>query len=174
MAMVAERMASGKWVERVHPGISRELQLEDAKAWQLLHFVTSAPNFLALIGKIVSRDDIASFRGRIYRKLPGRDHRIPWHDDLSDDQGRLVGMSINLGARPYLGGVFKIRRRGSRMPLRILPNTGPGDAILFRIAPSLLHCVTAVEDTEPKNSYAGWFKSRGSDFVATVRERASL
>jgi 2OG-Fe(II) oxygenase superfamily len=174
MGKLLDRMERGKWIDRVHPGISKELQLEDAQAWQLLHFVISAPDFLSLIERITSFEKMTSFRGRIYRMLPGQEHRIPWHDDMSDDRERLVGMSVNLSPTPYSGGVFQLRRRGSREILRELPNVISTDAILFRISPELLHRVTAVNGAEPKTSFAGWFKSSGGNFLATVKRHASL
>lgn len=173
MAMILARVEHGRWIENIHPGINRELLLDDSIAVQLLHFVTSTPDFLSFVRQVTACDTAASFRGRIYRMLPGPDQQIPWHDDLGEDDGRLVGMSVNLSPRPYSGGVFQIKRRDSTGPSRELANSIPGDAILFRIAPELKHRVTPVEGLEPKTAFAGWFKSSGVDFLAAIRQNES-
>jgi hypothetical protein len=54
-----------------------------------------------------------------------------------------------------------------------LPNTGQGDAIFFRISPELKHVVTAMEGTEPKTAYAGWFRSGPTGFYARLRTASS-
>jgi hypothetical protein len=76
----------------------------------------------------------------------------------------MVAMSINLSAKPYSGGVLEIRTRESGKVLHRTANTGPGDAILFRVAPGLQHRVTAVEGEVPRTAYAGWFIA-GTDFA---------
>jgi hypothetical protein len=53
------------------------------------------------------------------------------------------------------------------MTIRELPNTEPGDAIFFRIAPALQHVVSAVEGMVPKTAYAGWFGA--STFYPGIR-----
>ena len=78
-------------------------------------------------------------------------------------------MSVNLGPRPYDGGVFQLRRRGSEDILCELPNVVPGDAILFQISKELVHQVTPVVGTEPKTAFAGWFVSSGEEFFSTIR-----
>jgi hypothetical protein len=172
MSKVWERMECGPWIENVHSDISRELLLDDAQAANLLNFVASSPAFFSAIQKITSCTNATNFMGRIYRMLPG-DHHMSWHTDISDGEGRLVGLSVNLSPRPYSGGVFQLRPRCSTELLCELPNTGSADAFLFRISPELSHRVTPVEGAEPKTAFAGWFKSSGTDFLTVIRQRAS-
>ena len=50
-----------------------------------------------------------------------------------------------------------MRERDTRRVIFELANTGPGDAVLFRISEKLEHMVTAVEGDEPRTVFAGWF-----------------
>jgi hypothetical protein len=98
------------------------------------------------------------------------DHFDSWHADLgAAQQDRFVGMSINLGSRPYQGGVFRLRNEASGTVLCELPNTGQGDGIFFRISPSLAHIVTSIEGSEPKTAFAGWFRSGEVEYYANLR-----
>ena len=171
MARIFELMERGRWIENIHPGISRELLLEDTLALHLLQFVTSAPDFLTVIERIASCAQPTNFQGRIYRMLPGAEHQDSWHDDAGE--GRMVGMSINLSPHPYAGGVLQFRRRRTKELLRELPNVISADAILFRISPELEHRVSPVEGVEPKTAFAGWFKTVGIDFLASIRQYPS-
>jgi hypothetical protein len=100
-------------------------------------------------------DRIARFDGRIYRREPVPEHYHVWHDDVQGDT-RLVAMSVNLSERPYEGGVLEIRRKGEVEPLARVHNTGPGDALMFRVHPDLEHCISDVT-AGAKTSLAGWF-----------------
>jgi hypothetical protein len=172
LQFVHQRMESGTWKDYRHGTSARELLLDDEPAIHLLHFLVGAPDFLDIVRRITGCEAIHTFRGRIYRFLPIRQHLHRWHDDLGEDPGRLVGMSINLGPQPYDGGVFQMRRLGTRKLLCELPNVLPGHATLFRITTELQHRVTPVTGTEAKTAFAGWFNTAGSDFLTTVRERS--
>jgi hypothetical protein len=158
----------GPWAPREHENIGRESTLANLPALAVLSFAVNTPEFLRVVEQITNCGPISRFDGRVYRMNPGTDHYDTWHDDASKE--RLVGMSINLGSRPYIGGVFRLREKHSDQLLCELPNTGAGDAILFRISSRLVHMVTAVEGTEPKTAFAGWFVSGGSDFFSSIRE----
>jgi hypothetical protein len=81
-------------------------------------------------------------------------------------------MSINLGSRPYQGGIFRLRDQASGSVLCELPNTGQGDGIFFRISPALAHMVTPIEGSEPTTAFAGWFFSGEVDYYADLRRPA--
>lgn len=70
-------------------------------------------------------------------------------------------MSINLGL-PFEGGVLQIARTDADELLAEVANTGPGDAVLFRIAPWLRHRVGSVTGDFSRTAYAGWFRSAPS------------
>jgi hypothetical protein len=82
--------------------------------------------------------------------------------------GREIGMSVNLSADVYEGGVFEIRDAESERALASIANVGFGDAILFRVASTLEHRVTDVRGARPKTAFAGWFRTK-FDYLATLR-----
>jgi 2OG-Fe(II) oxygenase superfamily len=134
-----------------------ELCLDRGKGPALLFFLCNDPALFEFVRAITGCDRIGSFAGRIYRMLPASEHEGRWHDDNIDD--RMVAMSLNLSPSPFAGGVLEIRDRHSRRILQRVANNGPGDALLFRVGPSLEHRVTPVNGEVPKTAYAGWFKS---------------
>jgi hypothetical protein len=140
-----------------HGGLKTELSMRTTRAATLLGFLINDPTLFEQIRAITGCERIGTFVGRIYRMLPGPEHEDSWHDDVTE--GRMVAMSLNLGEAPYSGGVLEIRDRDSKRVLHRVENTGPGDALLFRIARGLQHRVTAVEGSVPKTAYAGWFTS---------------
>ena len=167
---VLEGMGRGTWMSNEHEGLAREVILDDVRTLDLLHFVANTPAFLTLIRDITGCHAITRFEGRVYRMIPGTDHHDSWHDD--EGEHRLIGMSLNLGSRPYVGGTFQLREKSERAALRELPNTRPGDAILFRISDALTHRVTRVEGTEPKTAFAGWFLADGLNHFSMLLDAA--
>ena len=95
-----------------------------------------------MVQQVTGCGPIGCFTGRVYRMLPGPGHYDSWHTDAIEH--RIVGMSVNLGRGMYTGGVFQLRELRSQKLLSEVANTGPGDAILFRISPDLAHRVTPV------------------------------
>ena len=133
----------------------------------------NTPPFLELVRRITHCDQITWFGGRVYRMEPSPDYFDSWHADTgTTHQDRLVGMSINLGARPYQGGVFRLRDEASGTILCELPNTTRGDAIFFRISSALKHMVTPVGGIEPKTAFAGWFRSGEVDYYRDLQRTA--
>jgi hypothetical protein len=163
-----QRLERGEFYERVHAGIgdNKELCLRAgtfAGAWYLLF---NGQRLFELIQKITGCPRIGSFFGRVYRRLPSRDHCDAWHDDAIEH--RMVALSLNLSPEPYVGGLLQIRDARRHTLLHEVANTGFGDALIFRIDPGLEHRVTSVEGTVPKTAFAGWFRSQ-PDFLPWVR-----
>jgi len=100
-----------------------------------------------------------------------------WHGDDDADaalNNRMVTLSVNLSSGTYDGGVLELRRRGSDRLLHRVANTGPGDAILFRIDDALEHRVTDVAGAVPKMAWAGWFQRQPRlDLGGLVRSSAA-
>jgi hypothetical protein len=157
LAQIHDYIDSDEFSFREHDGIGTELCIEQGKSPAFLMFVTNDPAFFELVRKITGCGQIGFFNGRVYRMHTGPEHQDSWHDDLVG--GRMIAMSINLSEAPYRGGILEIRDRASREVIHTTANTGPGDAVLFRLAPELQHRVTAVEGDVPKTAYAGWFES---------------
>lgn len=100
---------------------------------------------------------ISNFQGRIYRMEANSGHYDSWHGD--NDNGRLLGISINLGRGRYTGGMFQLREIGSQRLCCEIAHAEPGNAHLFRIDPELEHRVTAIEGTMTRLVAAGWFQA---------------
>jgi hypothetical protein len=170
MRIVSAHLEQSPWDVKEHGKIGREIVPADPEAMFALHFVVNGPGFLELIRQITGCPRIEGFMGRIYRMLPDPSHYDSWHSDIHQTEERLIGMSINLSPTAYDGGVFRLRDEQSGNILCELPNTGWGDAILFRLSPNLRHMVTAVEGGVPKTAFAGWFKSSACNFFSMMLE----
>jgi len=176
---VSARLENCEWITREDGAIAKEAAPSDFAPANLLNFVVNTSEFLDLVRQVTGCHSIRWFAGRIYRMTPGADHFDSWHADVgTTTRDRLVGMSINLSTHPYEGGTFRLREEASGEILCELSNTGPGDAILFRISSSLKHMVTPLVGTESKTAFAGWFRSGNSDFYSMLklasRELAAL
>ena len=169
LSFIHDRLDVAEFTQKAHGDISVELRLQPDAALDLLHFLGNDERLFALVQQLTGCGHIGCFLGRIYRMVPGSGHYDSWHGDTLDH--RLIGMSVNLGAQRYDGGLFQLRERRSPEILREVANTGPGDAILFRIANELVHQVTAVDGTTPKTAFAGWFRSE-PEFRSMLADRA--
>jgi hypothetical protein len=172
LAMISSRLEHCSWITQPDGTIAKEALPSDLAPASALNFAANTAAFLELIRGITDQPEIKLFGGRIYRMAPAADHFDTWHADTgTTHKDRLVGMSINLSGRPYQGGVFRLRDETSGEILFEHSNTGPGDAIFFRISTSLKHMVTSLAGTEPKTAFAGWFRSGDTDFYSTLKYR---
>jgi hypothetical protein len=120
-----------------------------------LLLLTNEPRFLDFVKTMTQSPEIQSFSGSVGRRLPAAGHDDAWHSDAVD--GRLAAMSVNLSREPYEGGVLQIREEPEGRIVYERANTGPGDAVLFKIDRGLKHRVTPPEGHAPRTAYAGWF-----------------
>jgi 2OG-Fe(II) oxygenase superfamily len=125
-----------------------------------LNFLSNDDRLFDLVQQLTGCGPIGCFRGRVYRMVPGAGHYDLWHDDLHAHN--LIAMSINLSAGIYDGGILQIRDTRLGEITSEVANTGPGDALIFRIAPFLEHRVSPVVGTVAKTAFAGWFRSQPS------------
>jgi hypothetical protein len=163
LKIVCAAIRKSEFCERSHAGIGSNKELclaARSTAAGLLHLLLNSEGLFQVVRDITQCRPIGCFAGRIYRVTPGCGHRDAWHSDMGDH--RLVAMSINLSPSSYLGGALQMRARGSHRILRQVPNTGFGDAILFRISSDLEHRVSDVQGTASKTALAGWFKAEPS------------
>ncbi len=158
-------LAHGAFAEFAHGALATELLLESGVCTGLLHFLANDPRVFQLVEEVAGVTGIRSFGGRVYRRFAGQ-HYDNWHGDLGDPR-RLVGMSVNLSADVYDGGVFEIRDVDTERPIASLPSVGFGDAILFRLSHDLEHRVSDVEGMHPKTAFAGWFLAE-KDFTRVL------
>ena len=155
LARIRREVDAAEFEVKEHKGLKTELCSRSDRAVALLELLTNDPEFFEAVREITGCDRIGTFLGRVYRMLPGPEHEDEWHGDLI--KGRMVAMSVNLSEAPYSGGLLEIRDEHSKGVLHGIPNTGAGDAVIFRLARGLQHRVTAVEGAVPKTAYAGWF-----------------
>ena len=158
LAEVRDELERAPFEQRDYDGLAGELALDESVPLvaRLLFLVNDRELFRA-VSAITGREPIVRFDGRIYRRVAAPEHYDNWHDDLHDPR-HLVAMSVNLSDDPYDGGVLAIRPKGSTESLAELHNTGPGDAILFRVHIDLEHRVSSVT-AGVKTALAGWFAS---------------
>jgi 2OG-Fe(II) oxygenase superfamily len=168
LAVIRRALTTAPFHDRTHDGIGTELCLSEGPLSAALEFLWNSPTLSAAIDRIAGCGSIGCFEGRVYRMLPAHGHYDSWHSDVGQD--RRVAMSVNFSDEGYEGGVTELRRAREERPFHRVANTGFGDAIIFRIDPSLRHQVTEVTGTIAKTAYAGWFRT-SPDFSTLFRER---
>ena len=172
---VLSRLDRCLWTTCKDGSIASEALPDGLGPVNILNFAANTAEFLGLMRSITECQEIKFFSGRVYKMMPIAEHFDSWHSDIGKTHNdRLVGMSINLGPNPYEGGVFRLRDEASGETLCELPNTGQGDAIVFRISPELKHMITPLVGTEPKTAFAGWFRSGDTDFYSMLRKDAAV
>jgi hypothetical protein len=130
----------------------------------LLYLIANDRRLFEAIERITGCSAIGAFIGRVYLMRAGAGHYDRWHSDI--DGARLIGMSVNLTEGEFRGGEFELRQADG-IAWR-LANTGPGDAILFRIADGLQHRVAGIEGDVARIAFAGWFQS-GADLLSVLK-----
>lgn len=132
---------------------------------------SSAPMGRALLNLLLSRAPLPQWiakvaglavtpveaKGDITQLHAGANHRLDWHND--GGARRLLGVTVALGDVPYEGGRFDIKRKGEDDILLSHVHAVPGTALIFRIAPNIVHRVTPVTAGGPRTVYAGWYFS---------------
>ena len=151
------RLDNSQWESMSHGKIGEEYITNDLPTTSLLHFVMNRPKLRAVIEEITGCKGVQWFRGRVYRMIARAGHHDNWHSDIADSNE--VGMSLNLSRNIFRGGLFMLREGDTKRVLASVANTGPGDALIFRISPDLHHRISDLEGEEPKTAFAGWFKS---------------
>ncbi len=144
----------------LHPASGLEQKLESNPGITLLDFLMNDPALLRQVEQVTSMPRLGWFHGRIYKLTPGTDEGHDWHcDHLSD---RELGVSINLSAEPFEGGLLQLRRTQTLEPVGEYANVGRGDCVVFKLSDDLEHRVLPVTGTVPRVAYAGWFYSGDS------------
>jgi 2-oxoglutarate-Fe(II)-dependent oxygenase superfamily protein len=154
---VVKEIARAVFDETAHRSVAErsvDLRSIGCAASEVLVLVCNDPVVLRGIEDITGCRPLTRFNGSIYRMTEQSGHQQSWHDDLVD--GRRVTLSVNLGAG-YRGGELQLRQRGAARAFAVVPNTCPGDAVLFRLDESIEHRVTPVT-SGVKTAFAGWFR----------------
>ncbi|HUN59078.1 MAG TPA: PqqD family peptide modification chaperone [Candidatus Binataceae bacterium] len=157
LEVMRKYLRRARFEESEYGTVGRDLALWDSPVAGALHLLMNDPALLDFARRISGCGPIGSFTGRLYRMVttPGMD--FDWHSDLKEGDLRVgLAMTVNLGTRPYHGGMLEMKRVDEDAITEI-PNVGPGDAIIFRLARNLRHRVTPVEGKVPKTAFTGWF-----------------
>ncbi len=147
---------------RVHDRDGSESTIEENPATATFLFLANDPVLLRAMEQITGAGRLGCFMGRCYRLNASAKDAMRWHDDLVDS--RRVAISVNMGRDLYAGGVLKIRHRWTKKALEEAPNKVFGDAVIFRVASFLEHCVSPVEGAHAKIAFTGWFHAGKSLF----------
>jgi len=160
LRIIQQQLAQLQFRERDY-SVGSDLAITRGPLLGALQVLLNDPQLFVQIRQLTGCRKIGKFVGRVYRMVPGRGHDFVWHDDFV--QNRRLALTVNLSEKPFSGGLLQIRDHGSKRILHEIANTGPGDAVLFRVDPGLEHRITAVTGSLPKTALAGWFvATRGS------------
>jgi hypothetical protein len=157
LATIMRRLRDAPFEERIARRVcppAVDLKLDDRDLAGLLHFVVNDRAVIDFVRDVTSSDGATGFVGAVYRLVPGMGHRDSWHSDV--DGNRLVALTVNLSEGVFEGGELEMREQ-TRRPLWRIANTGPGDAVLFAIAPELQHRIRPIGGAVSKTAFAGWF-----------------
>lgn len=168
LASLIDELDKTAFYERVHEGIGTELCAVPGLVSGTLEMLMNDPVLHQTVSAITDCGPIGCFQGRVYRLVPNTGHYDSWHSDVGED--RLVAVSINLGRERYEGGRLQIRYADTTDVLSEVTNPIAGDAVMFRVHPTLRHRVDPVVGAAPRTAYAGWFRSQ-PDFAALLIER---
>jgi hypothetical protein len=147
-----------EFYHRVHDGIGTELCARPGVVSGALELLMNDTALQQVISDVTGCGHIGCFEGRIYRMVPGTDHHDSWHSDVGQD--RLIALSINLGRAAPAGGQLQIRKALTDQILSEVYNPISGDAVIFRVDPSMQHRVEPVVGDVPRTVYAGWFRAK--------------
>jgi len=154
---IGRDLGAANFHPREHSGVGRELCLGDSIAAGALAILMNDPTLLDAMQTMTATPPFRSFVGRIFQMRPDSDDYDQWHDDLGDAAApRRLALSVNLGG-PYEGGHLLIRERASHRIVAEVANLRAGDAVVFRIDPTIQHRIDAVTGSAPRIAYAGWF-----------------
>lgn len=164
------QLAAAEWETRHAPDeIGSEWRMKPNSLSARLDWLMNEPGLLRAFRDITGAQDIAWFVGRVFRMEPSQGQSFNWHDDRGGKDERLLAMSVNLTAQPYAGGVLNLRRKRAPETAVEIPNPGLGDAIVFRVADELEHCVTPVTGEIPRLTFTGWYRT-GPGYYSRLRQ----
>ena len=159
-------LRTATFVPKNHHGIGKDLVAWGVSSDKLMFFMND-PDLLAWMHQITGCGPFGNYLGRIYRMDAGTDHHDSWHTDLTDT--RRVALTANLSDEVYNGGTLVLRKKDRPDTEIQIPNTGPGDAAIFRLEEGLEHWISDLLPGPPKTAWAGWFREKPT-FMEMVRQ----
>jgi hypothetical protein len=152
---VRAQLRGAEFYDNIHSASGHERAMKDNKVVWLLDFLMNVPVLLRQVAAMTATDRIHRFDGRVYQLTPGTDEGHDWHDDRA--HGRRLGVSVNLTAGVFEGGMLQLRDAKTHAAAGGVANTGEGDCVIFRLGEDIQHRVLPVTGTIPRVAYAGWF-----------------
>ena len=116
----------------------------------LLTFLFNSEPVFRAIESSTGLSNVRGVSGRVYR-MKAKKHYLDWHGD--NVPGRLCALTVNLASKPFDGGSFQLRKKPDG-PVATYAIGAPGDALLFRISPELVHRSVPVLGKAPKDIFA--------------------
>jgi hypothetical protein len=158
LAQFDHRLPQAAFHTRIDNGLVIEETLDDGALIGLMTMAMNDPALFRLVDRLTGCGPIGNFTGRVQQRgaSDGRSHYYPWHTDATE--GRLVGITVNLGREPFEGGVLQMRQVGHEAIVAEANNHIRGDAFLFRISEDYEHHVMPVTGGGPRLVLAGWFR----------------
>jgi hypothetical protein len=172
LSLFDARLPAARFTARVEDGVEIEHALDDPALIGLLLMIINDPALFGVVRRLAGCAPIGCFTGRVQRRTAsdGRRHYYPWHTDATE--GRLVGLTVNLGHEPFAGGTLQMRRTGSGAIVAEATHQRRGDAFLFRIAEDFEHHVTPLTSGS-RLVLAGWFRDAENFWIPISPPAAS-
>ena len=167
LAKLQSELRGAPFVTKNHPGIGKDLVAWGVSSDKLMFFMND-PRLLAWMHDVTGCGPFGNYLGRIYRMDAGTGHHDSWHSDLIDT--RKVALTANLSEEIYEGGTLLLRKKGRPETEIAIPNTGPGDAAIFRLEEGLEHWISDLLPGPPKTAWAGWFREVPT-FMEMVKQK---
>jgi hypothetical protein len=157
LAWLRRTLASARFVTRVHKDLvppATDIALEDPPLQSKLFLLMNDAALFRTIESVTGCSTIGCYLPIVMRRDPGEAHHDSWHTDA--DGNRLIALSVNVGGA-FEGSALRMREQGGR-PLFEGSNAEPNSALLFRIAPTLEHCLAPLQGTRSRTVLGGWFQ----------------
>lgn len=133
----------------------RELETPNL-AGAALTLALNRANLMQWIEETTQCGPLKAVGGHVVQTRPVVGDQLSWHNDLNDAE-RCLAITINLSEQPYAGGLFELGVAATREVLLRHRHVAPGSALLFEVAPGLVHRVLPLTSGGPRRIYTGWF-----------------
>jgi hypothetical protein len=176
LSMLSAKVDEAEFGSRHYDAVGDELRMAPNLVSGTLQFILNDESIFSWVRQVTNCEPVGCFNGRVYMLMPGKGHSFDWHDDCHDNSNRLIALSVNLGSKPYEGGLLELREAASKKIVFRSPHLNCGDAVMFRISAALEHRVTPVTGYTPKIAFAGWFQNQPifSTTIYNVEKFASM
>lgn len=154
-------MAQAAAAQFVHNDVkhvgTREIE-QPQRVGKLISLLLARPEMLRWLERVTQVRPLRAVSGQLAQTRANGSDELVWHDDLSD-LTRKLAVVINLSSEDFEGGLFELRRKGSKEVLVSQKYHKPGAMMIFAVEAGLEHHVTPLLGGGPRRVYAGWYLS---------------